>query len=147
MTQWSLALNSQSECYHLTGFQTILHFLEPAHSFAIINLYIWNTYTYKTILLHYVPKNVNQIFGKRGECPNIITRFTYASVSTVPVDCKNVSILNIRIQLQKELSPIVHGLAAAIIWICATFFHRCWLTILWANFADQTQIKNQQVFI
>ena len=69
------------------------------------------------------------------------------SVSTVPVDCKNVSILNIRIQLQKELSPIVHGLAAAIIWICATFFHRCWLTILWANFADQTQIKNQQVFI
>ena len=49
-----------------------------------------------------------------------------------------------RMQLQKEF---VHGLAAAIIWICATFFHRCWLTILWANFADQTQIKNQQVFI
>ena len=47
----------------------------------------------------------------------------------------------------ERIKPIVHGLAAAIIWICATFFHRCWLTILWANFADQTQIKNQQVFI
>ena len=79
-------------------------------------------------------------------CPNLITRFTYASVSTVPVDCKNVSILNIRIQLQEELSPIFHGLAAAIIWICATFFHRCWLTILWANFADQTQIKKPTGF-
>ena len=47
MRQWRLTLNSQSECYHPTGFQTILHFLDPAHFFAIIN-FTYETLIYKT---------------------------------------------------------------------------------------------------
>ena len=99
-------------------------------------------------LLHYVPKNLNWINGKRGECPNLITRFTNASLC-LNGSCRLQERLNSEYQntASERIEPIVHGLAAAIIWICATFFHRCWLTILWANFADQTQIKNQQVFI